>query len=884
MLESLEERLTPSAPTQTAGSYTDLVTAIAADTAANTDYVVQSTNGFQFNSGEQVSISKLGSGSTLTVEGQNGTNYTLTGNGNRLFTVSSGRNVTFADLTLTGGSVTSTSGNAQGGAILDQGVNVTLSKVIVKNNIVQGKRAEGGGLYVSGTGAVVVIRDSVLTGNRAQGSQGVNGTAPGLGGGSGGSAYGGGLYVTGGGWTVTLIGDALLGNRAIGGNGGNGAAGSNAITPNTSGGTGGSGGYGGFSGGGAAYFTGGTVGNGGSGNLTILNDLGAPTTYPSTFLDNTAQGGSGGNGGAGGTSTGMALNSYGGSAGVGGGASGGALHSDSYISVLDNVNIGMVVNVTIDNTTFYANKAAGGNGGAEGAPGTGGQSNPQPPPPLQSGEAIGGGLEVTYEPGSLTIANSTVAENTVGGGAGANGVQDYAEGGGIDALGNGATVLENNTITHNTVDGGGYYIAASGKDGFIFFNPSVGPGLVLTSSPPTLINNLIQDNRSINYPSPDLLWLAGTLSNASNNFATSMSANAVSTATNIVGNPQVQLGKVVGVDANGNPTGGPIYYPLLASTISIGAGSTSVLGTIASVEGTTAANATDEIGNSLSSNSSVNLGAAQVAVPISSYTLVLTYDPSSQTVDVGSNVTFTASASGDPTPTVQWQVSTDGGKTFTNIRDATSFMLRLNNVTVSMNGYEYQAVFTNSSGSVTSAAATLTIATAPVITRAPVSWTMNAGDAMFLEASASGIPTPTVQWQVSTDGGVTFANINGATDTTLYINNVSPSMNRYEYRAVFTNMAGTAVTDAATLTVVSTPPPPPPHRASPPPPASNVPPLLAFLDSLLRGTETVNSKGTETITDSLFGIPFLVSTFDSDGNLLSVDLFGLLNITFLFEL
>jgi hypothetical protein len=150
---------------------------------------------------------------------------------------------------------------------------------------------------------------------------------------------------------------------------------------------------------------------------------------------------------------------------------------------------------------------------------------------------------------------------------------------------------------------------------------------------------------------------------------------------------------------------------------------------------------------------------------------------------------------------------------------------------------------------------------------------------------ASGFPTPTVQWQISTNGGKTFTNINGATDTALYFDNVTPSMNGYEYRAVFTNMAGTAVTDAATLTVVSTPPPPPPHRASPPPPpALNVPPLLAFLDSLLRGTETVNSNGIETITDSLFGIPFLVSTFDSDGNLLSVDLFGLLNTTFLFEL
>ena len=36
----------------------------------------------------------------------------------------------------------------------------------------------------------------------------------------------------------------------------------------------------------------------------------------------------------------------------------------------------------------------------------------------------------------------------------------------------------------------------------------------------------------------------------------------------------------------------------------------------------------------------------------------------------GSTATFTAAATGNPTPTVQWQVSTDGGATFTNCRPA----------------------------------------------------------------------------------------------------------------------------------------------------------------------------------------------------------------------
>jgi hypothetical protein len=69
-------------------------------------------------------------------------------------------------------------------------------------------------------------------------------------------------------------------------------------------------------------------------------------------------------------------------------------------------------------------------------------------------------------------------------------------------------------------------------------------------------------------------------------------------------------------------------------------------------------------------------------------------------------------------------------------------------------------------------------------------------------AAASGTPTPTVQWQVSTDGGVTFTNIPGATSTTLTVMPTA-SQSGSQYRAVFTNPCGTATTTAATLTVLN---------------------------------------------------------------------------------
>ena len=58
-----------------------------------------------------------------------------------------------------------------------------------------------------------------------------------------------------------------------------------------------------------------------------------------------------------------------------------------------------------------------------------------------------------------------------------------------------------------------------------------------------------------------------------------------------------------------------------------------------------------------------------------------------------------------------------------------------------------------------------------------------------------------MQWQVSTDGGLTWSNISGATSTTFTLSTTTTSENGYEYRAVFTNSLGSATTTVALLTV-----------------------------------------------------------------------------------
>lgn len=210
----------------------------------------------------------------------------------------------------------------------------------------------------------------------------------------------------------------------------------------------------------------------------------------------------------------------------------------------------------------------------------------------------------------------------------------------------------------------------------------------------------------------------------------------------------------------------------------------------------------------------------------------ITANPAGKTVTAGESATFTATASGTPTPSVQWQISTNGGATFANDTtdgSNTTGTLTIANTTTTESGWEYRAVFTNSLGSATSTAATLTVnpkPEAPKITANPTSKSVTAGESVTFTATASGTPTPSVQWQVSTNGGATFANDttdSGDTTGTLTIANTTTAENGREYRAVFKNSAGSATSTAATLAV----------KASTVPAVTNVSPNSGAQDTIV---------------------------------------------------
>ncbi len=179
---------------------------------------------------------------------------------------------------------------------------------------------------------------------------------------------------------------------------------------------------------------------------------------------------------------------------------------------------------------------------------------------------------------------------------------------------------------------------------------------------------------------------------------------------------------------------------------------------------------------------------------------VITTQPVSITVISGSTATFTAAASGTPTPTVQWQVSLDNGVTWNNITGATTATYSFT-TTASENNWQFRAAFKNVAGTVTTNAVNLSVATAPAVLVAPTNTTVNEGAQASFTAKASGSPTPAVQWQVSVNNGSTWTNISGATSST-YSFTTAATDNGKQYRAVFTNSVGSATTTPAVLSVI----------------------------------------------------------------------------------
>jgi len=179
--------------------------------------------------------------------------------------------------------------------------------------------------------------------------------------------------------------------------------------------------------------------------------------------------------------------------------------------------------------------------------------------------------------------------------------------------------------------------------------------------------------------------------------------------------------------------------------------------------------------------------------------------PASILVSIGSDLNLVATAAGLVTG-YQWQVSTDGGATFANLDpaanpSAATAALTITNVQNATAG-RYRLVATNAAGPTASAACVVGVSATPVapsVLTNPSDATALGGTAQSFTVTVNGTSPLTYQWEQSADG-TTFAPVAGATGATYTIAAVSLADEGY-YRVTVTNVAGSATSTAARLTV-----------------------------------------------------------------------------------
>ncbi len=182
--------------------------------------------------------------------------------------------------------------------------------------------------------------------------------------------------------------------------------------------------------------------------------------------------------------------------------------------------------------------------------------------------------------------------------------------------------------------------------------------------------------------------------------------------------------------------------------------------------------------------------------------------PVSVTASIGGAATFTAQAVGTPVPSLQWQSSYGSNAAWEDIPGATGGSYTLAAVTAADDGRNFRAVATNANGSTFSNQASLSVPSAPAapaVSEQPMDAIAGAGSFATFNAHGYGSPTVSYQWQVSTDDGATFTNINGATRDFFQTGVVAMSDSGKRYRVVLANDLGSATSNAATLTVMQMP-------------------------------------------------------------------------------
>ena len=205
---------------------------------------------------------------------------------------------------------------------------------------------------------------------------------------------------------------------------------------------------------------------------------------------------------------------------------------------------------------------------------------------------------------------------------------------------------------------------------------------------------------------------------------------------------------------------------------------------------------------------SANVTTDQTPTTILPPAPTVTLQPMDVSVAAASNAAFQCSAGTDINTIYRWEVSTNGGTTWTIVSPAViTPTLTLTAVTGAMNNNKYRCVAFIGCATTTSSVATLTVTggvVPPVITTNPANATACAGTNVTFTGAASNATS--FNWEVSTNGGTTWGNVTPAnTTTTLTLTAVTTAMNNNRYRLTATNGSGSVNSTAAILTVNAAP-------------------------------------------------------------------------------
>jgi len=174
----------------------------------------------------------------------------------------------------------------------------------------------------------------------------------------------------------------------------------------------------------------------------------------------------------------------------------------------------------------------------------------------------------------------------------------------------------------------------------------------------------------------------------------------------------------------------------------------------------------------------------------------------------GQSASFAVNVSGTAL-TYQWQQSTNGGATFTDLANggiysgATTASLNMNPASPAMDGFRFRCVVSGTcTPSVTTAERQLRVFTPVSVTAQPANAAVCAGSTASFSVTATGTQ-PTYQWQQSSNGGASYANVPGGTSATLTLANTTTGISGNLYRCVVSGLAPCApvVSSGALLTV-----------------------------------------------------------------------------------